>query len=262
MGAGRAGCRGARRPAPGPMWRGVMQSHAARCARWTLAMLSPSSRMNDWSGVAGMPISARDRHESGFVEPHHLDEGGVLHQPQERWSGTGTSDRRTCSSVSPSQARHGAQRGARRGTPRAGSEPAHRSRRSAKVDGRSGHGAKHSKTVHTGASHYTSAGRCGSAADLRGAAAPAESRADARSLLSAAHVGGARAPSVTVPTMSGVRLGDPLPEAVRRVVERATDPGGASGPHRRERAGARCPADLGGAPPGRRRHARPVAAAG
>ena len=36
-------------------------SHASRWACWTAAMVSLSWRMNDSSGVAGMPISARDR---------------------------------------------------------------------------------------------------------------------------------------------------------------------------------------------------------
>jgi hypothetical protein len=36
-------------------------SHASRCAWWMVAMVSLSWRMNDSSGIAGMPISARDR---------------------------------------------------------------------------------------------------------------------------------------------------------------------------------------------------------
>ncbi len=57
--------------------------------------------MNDSSGVAGMPISARPVGD-GFVEPDLLDEAACLTRPRSVVR-DGTSDRRDCSSVSPSR---------------------------------------------------------------------------------------------------------------------------------------------------------------
>jgi len=57
--------------------------------------------MNDSSGVAGMPISARPVGD-GFVEPDLLDEAACLTRPRSVVR-DGTSDRRACSSVSPSR---------------------------------------------------------------------------------------------------------------------------------------------------------------
>lgn len=59
------------------------------------------SSMNDSSGVAGMPISARPVGD-GFVEPDLLGEAACLTRPGSVVR-DGTSDRRACSWVSPSR---------------------------------------------------------------------------------------------------------------------------------------------------------------
>jgi uridine kinase len=77
-------------------------SHASRCARWTVAMVSSSSRMNDSSGVAGMPISARGRHVMASSNQTFSTKVACFTKPSSVVR-EGTNDRRTCSSVSPSK---------------------------------------------------------------------------------------------------------------------------------------------------------------
>src|SRR5215472_1276476 len=77
-------------------------SHASRWACWTLAMVSVSSRMNDSPGVAGMPISARDRHVTASSNQTFSTKVACLTRPSSVVAER-TSDRRACSSVSPSR---------------------------------------------------------------------------------------------------------------------------------------------------------------
>jgi len=58
--------------------------------------------MNDSSGVAGMPISARDRHVTASSNQTFSTKAACLTRPSNVVR-EGTSDRRACSSVSPSR---------------------------------------------------------------------------------------------------------------------------------------------------------------
>ena len=97
-------------------------AHACWCAALMVSIVSSGSRMNDSSGLAGIPISGRDRLVIASSN-HPLDEGRVLDESEQRrprW------DERAPASSSVSPSRHAlSAAGGHRGTSRAGSGSAH-----------------------------------------------------------------------------------------------------------------------------------------
>ena len=77
-------------------------SQAWRCAWRMEAIVSVSSSMNDSSGVAGMPISARGRRVMASSNQTFSTKVACFTRPRSVVR-DGTSDRRACSSVSPSR---------------------------------------------------------------------------------------------------------------------------------------------------------------
>ena len=99
---GRAGCRRPCRPSPGMRSRGV-RTRRLGGALWRMeATVSVSSRMNDSSGVAGMPISARGRRVMASSNQTFSTKVACFTRPRSVVR-DGTSDRRACSSVGPSR---------------------------------------------------------------------------------------------------------------------------------------------------------------
>ncbi len=74
-----------------------------------MAIVSPSSRTNESSGVAGMPISARDRQVTASSNQTFSTKAACFTSPSNVVR-DGTSDRRACSSVSPSRQAFSARR--------------------------------------------------------------------------------------------------------------------------------------------------------
>lgn len=77
-------------------------SHASKCARRTVAMVSSSLRMNDSSGVGGRPISALDRQVTASSNHTLSTKVACLTRPS-KVVREGTSDWRAWLSVSPSR---------------------------------------------------------------------------------------------------------------------------------------------------------------